>query len=74
MKKTDIITGSVLEVPLEKQYGYGYVKLIFSKDIQPDFFDHILIKVYNLFRKESLHKKELKKKFLKWTAILTLQK
>lgn len=61
MKKKDIITGSILEVPLEKEYGYGYTKLIFSKDIQPDSDDNTIIKVYNLFRKESLSKQDFKK-------------
>lgn len=58
MKKTDIKTGAILEIPLEKGYGYGYVKLIFSKDIQPDLIHFPIIKVYNLFRNQRLNKDE----------------
>jgi hypothetical protein len=52
VKKTDIISGSIFEIPLEKEFGYGYVKLIFTKDVQPDYFDLKLIKPINHFRKK----------------------
>ena len=58
MKKSDIKTGAIWEIPLEKDYGYAYAKLIFSKDVQPDYFDYRIIRVYNRYRAEPLPKRE----------------
>jgi len=58
MKKSDIKTGAILEIPLEKGMGYGYAKLIFSKDVQPNHTDQKIVKVYNLLRKEPIKKEE----------------
>lgn len=58
MKKSEIISGSILEVPLEKDYGYGYIKLIFSDDLLPSRNIDRIVKPYNLFRSESLDKSD----------------
>ena len=63
MKKTDIKTGAILEIPLEKEYGYGYIKLVFSKDINPNLIGILVIKVYNLFRKKRLSEAEFDSNF-----------
>jgi len=55
MKKSDIKTGAIFEVPLAKNFGFGYVKIIFSKDIQPQYFDHLIVKAYNIYSKEKLN-------------------
>ena len=70
MKKSDIKTGSIFEIPLEKQFGYAYVKLIFSKDIQPDFFEHIIIKPYNLLRTYPMGKEEFDSKMFETDDLL----
>ena len=61
MKKTDIISGSILEIPLDKGFGYGYVKIIFLQDVKPDCrLDQAIIKPYNIFRKDPLPNDEFK--------------
>ena len=47
-----LVSGSVLEVPLEKGFGFGYVKLVFTKDIQPKLVENLIVKVYNRFSKK----------------------
>ncbi len=59
--KRDIVTGSVLEILLEKEYGFGYVKLIFSQNVQPEYFDNAIIKFYNIFRRGILNKEDFNK-------------
>lgn len=58
MKKTDIISGSILEIPLDKNYGFGYIKLIFLGDIVPRARDYKIIKPYNILRKVQMNKNE----------------
>jgi hypothetical protein len=58
MGKADFKTGALLEIPLEKEYGYGYAKLIFSEDIQPNLINLPIIKVYNRFSKERINESE----------------
>jgi len=59
MKKVDIKTGAILEIPLEKEYGYGYIKIIFSRDIKSDTFNFPIIKVYNLYNKNKISANEI---------------
>jgi hypothetical protein len=48
-KRSEILSGSVFEVPLAKDLGFAYVKLIFSKDISFDTPDSIISKPYATF-------------------------
>ncbi len=53
-KISDIKSGSVFEVPLEKGNGFAYVKLIFTKDINHDIEDNLIVKTYDYHSKEKL--------------------
>lgn len=48
--KKDLKTGAIFEVKLDRDSGYGYVKLLISHDIDPvDTFNLFIIKPYNVF-------------------------
>lgn len=57
--RKEIISGTIMEIPLEKNFGYGYVKLIFAGDILSGKTEFIA-KIYNLYRKNSCPKEEFK--------------
>ena len=61
--KKDILTGSIMEVPLVGNLGFGYVKVIFTYDIAPEYFGNIIYKIYNKFSKQSKKGKFISEEF-----------
>jgi hypothetical protein len=53
-KIADIKSGSIFEIPLAKNLGFAYAKLIFTKDINPDIFENLIVKIYDQYTKEKL--------------------
>lgn len=59
MNKADIKSGAIFEIPLDKDFGFGYVKLVFQEDIITDCLrKDIYVKIYNLFQEDSMNKSD----------------
>lgn len=54
--RKDLISGSVMEIPLDKNKGYAYVKLIQIQKLSPDSFGTFIVKVYDKFSAHSIEK------------------
>lgn len=52
--RKDIRTGIVMEIPLKNKFGFGYVRLIFSEEINQNVDNNLIVKVYDKYSKESI--------------------
>ena len=52
--RKEIKTGSVMEIPLKNEFGFGYVRLIFSEEIDQKVNNSLIVKVYNKYSKKSI--------------------
>lgn len=51
--RKDLVSGSIMKIPLEKGIGFGYVKLIWSQEIDPELSTNLIVKVYDKFSPRS---------------------
>jgi len=54
MNVVDLKSGSVLAIPLDKDYGFAYCKLIFTKDIHPNYSENLIVKIYDSHTREKV--------------------